>query len=299
MFILVADVDMVNIGRPGPNDDIGNKTGVSVDGPDANTIATPYLDDAWTMPLQKSPPSDNFSTKRELLEDGNELRPVGSGNGITGHDETTENILVTWDTIFVAPDPGVVGPGVPVELYSFTASVNRNSVTLNWATVTEINNLGFEIERKQDSNTWTRIGFREGYGTTTVIQNYQFIDDISNLQSTSFSYRLKQIDLDGSFEYSDEILVDNPAPVAYALQQNYPNPYNPDTIIKFSLPLKSQVNLVVYNTLGEKVKQLVNEEKPAGSYEVEFKAANLPSGIYFYRLKAGSFIETKKMVLMK
>jgi hypothetical protein len=303
---LVADVDMVNIGRPGPDDDIGNKTGVSVDGPDANSIATPYLDDAWTMPLQISHPSDSFSTKREWFEDDNELRPVGGGNGITGHDETTENILITWDTMFVAPDPGVVGPDVPVELSFFTASVNRNSVTLNWATATEINNLGFEIERKQGNNTWVRIGFKEGHGTTTELKNYQFIDDISSITANSLAYRLKQIDFDGSYEYSDEVFVNNPAPVEYALHQNFPNPYNPVTTVTYSLPIKSQVELVVYNILGESVTQLVNEEQVAGQHSVEFNSTSLPSGIYFYKLQvysanggASSYVETKKMVLMK
>ena len=94
-------------------------------------------------------------------------------------------------------------------------------------------------------------------------------------------------------------MVDNPAPADYALQQNYPNPFNPATTISYSLPLKSQVELVIYNTLGESVMQLVNEEKEAGRYSVEFNATSLPSGIYFYRLQAGSFVETKKMVLMK
>ncbi len=95
------------------------------------------------------------------------------------------------------------------------------------------------------------------------------------------------------------IEVDVPAPVDFALQQNYPNPFNPTTTISYSLPLKSQVELAIYNALGESVMQLVNEEKPAGSYEVNFNATNLPSGSYFYRLRAGTYVKTKKMVLMK
>jgi hypothetical protein len=193
----------------------------------------------------------------------------------------------------------IYGPFVPVELTSFTATSKKGKVYLNWITATEINNLGFEIERKQDSNNWVRIGFKEGHGTTTEIQNYQFIDDISSVTANSIAYRLKQIDYDGSIEYSDEVLVDNPAPVDYALQQNYPNPFNPVTAISYNLPLKSQVSLIVYNSLGEKVKLLVKEEKEAGSYSVEFNATALPSGIYFYILQAGSFVESKKMVLMK
>jgi hypothetical protein len=191
------------------------------------------------------------------------------------------------------------GQLIPVELTSFTATSQSGKVYLDWVTATEINNLGFEIERKQDSNNWVRIGFKEGHGTTTEIQNYQFIDDISSVTANSLAYRLKQIDYDGSYEYSDEVLVDNPAPVVYDLLQNYPNPFNPVTIINYSLPLKSQVSLVVYNTLGENVKQLVDGVKEAGRHSVEVNATGLPSGIYFYRLQAGDYIETKKMVLLR
>jgi len=166
------------------------------------------------------------------------------------------------------------------------------------------------VERKIINNDiereWVRIGFVEGHGTTTEIQNYQFIDNIIKIRAASLCYRLKQIDFLGSYEYSDEVLVANPAPVDYALQQNFPNPFNPITTISISLPIKSQVEIVIYNTLGEKVNQLVKEEIEAGSYTVKFDATTLSSGIYFYRLQAlptgrqaGSFVETKKMVLMK
>jgi hypothetical protein len=192
---------------------------------------------------------------------------------------------------------------IPVELTSFTATVQYGIVNLHWTTATETNNLGFEIERKimqsEGSGEWITIGFREGYGTTTEPKEYSFSDDVSILQASSFAYRLKQIDFDGSFNYSDEVLVDNPVLEDYALQQNYPNPFNPATTISYSLPLKSQVELVVYNALGESVTQLVNEVKEAGSYSVELNAESLPSGVYLYRLQAGGFIQTKKMILMK
>jgi hypothetical protein len=198
---------------------------------------------------------------------------------------------------------------LPVELTSFTASTGFGKVILNWTTATEINNLGFEIERKIINDTereWVRIGFSEGHGTTTENKEYSYVDDISRITATSLVYRLKQIDFDGSYEYSDEVMVDNPSPIDFALHQNYPNPFNPTTRITFGIPLKSQVSLKIFNSIGEQVAQLVNEEKEVGSYEVEFNAANLPSGIYFYRLQvyhanggAGSFISIKKMVLLK
>ena len=113
------------------------------------------------------------------------------------------------------------------------------------------------------------------------------------------AYRLKQIDFDGSYEYSEEVLVETLAPVNFVLEQNYPNPFNPATTIKFGVPVKSSVVLKIFNSLGEEVVQLVNEEKPAGTYSIKFDAAEFPSGVYFYQLRAGSFIETKKMILLK
>jgi hypothetical protein len=188
---------------------------------------------------------------------------------------------------------------IPVELISFTASTSKCKVTLHWTTATESNNNGFEIQRKLDNSNWARIGFVEGHGTTTETQRYNHNDDISKLKAVSLSYRLKQIDYDGSYEYSGEILVDNPAPAHYSLHQNYPNPFNLVTIIKYNLPVKSKVNLCIYNMLGVEVKQLLSGENEAGNYSVEFNATAFPSGVYFYRLQAGSFVETKKMVLIK
>jgi len=188
---------------------------------------------------------------------------------------------------------------IPVELTSFTATLQSGKVNLYWSTATETNNLGFEILRSAQDDKWDVIGFVEGHGTITEKQEYFYIDDISGISATSFAYRLKQIDFDGSYEYSDEVLVDNLAPINYSLEQNYPNPFNPSTTISYSLPATSQVDLVVYNSLGEMVKQLVNELKDAGHYSVELNAKNLPSGVYFYRLQAGDFVQIKKMMLLK
>ncbi|MEJ2195247.1 MAG: T9SS type A sorting domain-containing protein, partial [Ignavibacteriaceae bacterium] len=233
--------------------------------------------------------------KRELLEGANEVST--SGNGITGNDETTENILVTWDTIFVAPDPGVVGPGVPVELSSFAASVSENSVTLNWATATELNNSGFDILRKDKSNQWNKIGFVPGFGTSSETHSYTFAD--KNLNSGQYAYRLKQVDFAGSSELSDVVYVDVTDPARYGLSQNYPNPFNPNTTIKFSIPEASNVTLKVFNTLGEEISVLVNRVMEAGTHEINFDASQLHSGIYFYRIDAGAFSQVKKMTLLK
>jgi hypothetical protein len=213
---------------------------------------------------------------------------------------------------------------VSVELISFTAEPEGNSVLLRWQTSTETNNQGFEIEKASSSPTsapggtspvhgWERIGFVEGHGTTTEPQIYSFYDDIDGINSPSFTYRLKQLDYDGSFEYSKEVIVElSTVPDKYSLSQNHPNPFNPSTKIKFVIPsvIASEakqsklVSLKVYDVLGNEVATLVNEELSPGEYEVTFnsrsgEARNLTSGIYFYTLKTGSFAQTKKMILLK
>jgi hypothetical protein len=186
---------------------------------------------------------------------------------------------------------------LPVELVSFTADVNDLSVQLNWITETEVNNYGFNIERSVGAGKWLKIGFVEGHGNSNSPKQYSFIDK-NLIGGSRFSYRLKQIDNDGTFEYSDEVEVIL-IPTIFVLAQNYPNPFNPGTTIKYQLPASSKVTLKVYDVLGNEVIALLNEEKEAGTYEFIFNASNYSSGVYLYRLEAGSFVETKKMVLMK
>jgi len=186
---------------------------------------------------------------------------------------------------------------VPVELTSFTAAANESDVTLNWSTATEINNQGFEIQRRTGDGEFEKIGFVPGHGTTTDIQSYSYAD--SKVASGNYTYRLKQMDFDGSFEYSSEVAVDVTIPLEFALEQNYPNPFNPGTVIKYSIPENGFVTLDVYNLLGEKVTTLVNGVHEAGRYEANFDGSNLASGVYIYTLRAGSFNLVKKMLLMK
>ncbi len=187
---------------------------------------------------------------------------------------------------------------VPVELVSFSASVGPNAVTLDWTTATELNNRGFEIERSIDRTNWKPVGFKEGKGTTSDPQHYSYSDIVSDIAASKLYYRLKQVDFNGSFEYSNIIEVEI-APSAYSLSQNYPNPFNPVTSIKYQLPANAFVSINIYDVLGNEVAALINEVKPAGSYELQFDASALTSGVYFYRLQAGDFIDVKKMILMK
>jgi len=208
-------------------------------------------------------------------------------------------------------NPG--GSPLPVELSSFTATVNNNKVELKWETATELNNYGFEIEKletsKVKSEMWETIGFVEGSGNSNSPKEYSFTDpDLPKVDKVS--YRLKQIDNDGQYKYSNiiNVNVDN-VPTEFTLEQNFPNPFNPTTTIHFALPANSNVTLAVYNSIGQKVTDLVNGELPAGNHTVNFNASRLSSGVYIDRLEAvpltasksssAAFSQTKKMELLK
>jgi len=216
-------------------------------------------------------------------------------------------LFLTNGTPFTIVDTfGVIGSThiIPVELSSFTASLVNYTVLLNWTTETELNNLGFEVQRKLIQNNsvsdWAAIGFKEGQGSTTEPQFYSFNDDVSGMSASSFSYRLKQVDYDGSFEYSKEVAVENSTlPDKYSLSQNYPNPFNPSTTIEFALPQKEFVKLKVYDVLGNEVTTLISEELNAGLHNFEFDASSLTSGVYIYKINAGSFTQTRKMILLR
>jgi hypothetical protein len=186
---------------------------------------------------------------------------------------------------------------VPVELTSFTLQVVKDGVELNWRTSTETNNQGFQIERMNAGSSFEQVGYVAGFGTTTEPKAYSFVD--SKLEAGSYTYRLKQIDFDGTFTYSDEVNVEVEIPLVYALEQNYPNPFNPNTTIKYSISEDGFVKLAVYNLLGEEVTSLVNNEQKAGRYEVVFDASRFASGVYYYRMEAQNYISIKKMILIK
>ena len=189
---------------------------------------------------------------------------------------------------------------LPVELSSFTVLVNLNNVNLSWKTATEIDNSGFEVQRKTESRepgSWEKVGFVLGHGNSNSPKEYSFVD--KNLtEKAKFVYRLKQIDNDGKYQYSKEVEVEV-VPKQYMLYQNYPDPFNPSTTIKFDLPQASQVNLTVYNILGERVITLVNGMEEAGYHSIVFNAGNLASGTYIYKLQTPNFIQTKKMLVLK
>jgi len=204
---------------------------------------------------------------------------------------------------------------LPVELNSFTAFAGKSGVQLNWSTATEVNNYGFDILRQvipqqvipqqvilrqaQDDNGWEKIGFVQGHGNSNSPKDYTFVD--ANPPAGKVLYKLKQIDFDGAFEYSNVVEVNVETPQEFRLAQNYPNPFNPSTVISYQLPMDGNVTLKVYDMLGNEIATLVNQFQKAGSYNYQFSINNLQlsSGVYYYRLQSGNFIQTKKFILMK
>ena len=215
---------------------------------------------------------------------------------VAGRDTIIANIGTTAqaDTAFKTwtDDP------LPVELSSFTSTVSNRDVTLNWSTSAELNNSGFDIERSTTEGQWTKAGNVQGNGTTNELKNYQFTD--RNLSSGTYSYRLKQIDFNGNFEYfnlSEEIIVG--IPDQFSLSQNYPNPFNPTTKIDFQLPTDGNVKITVYDNSGKLISEIVNGFRTAGYHTVNFDAANISSGVYFYKLESGNFSKVMKMTVLK
>lgn len=193
---------------------------------------------------------------------------------------------------------------LPVELVSFNAINLENKIALRWQTATEVNNYGFEVEKLKVKNQksysdikWENIGFVKGNGNSNSAKEYSFIDD--QISAGKYLYRLKQIDNDGKYEYSEEVEVDFGILKEFSLNQNYPNPFNPETKISYHLPTEGRVSLKIFDVLGKEVADLVNEEKSSGAYKVNFDGSKFASGIYYYQLKTGNFIDTKKMILMK
>lgn len=197
------------------------------------------------------------------------------------------------------------GP-LPVELSLFTATLIKNEINLFWKTETEVDNFGFDVERRIDEKEWIKISFISGHGNSNSPKEYCYTDEELFAGGSKFQYRLKQIDNDGSFEYSDVVEVEV-VPDQHELSQNYPNPFNPSTTIRFSLPEASQIKLNLYNMLGELVRTIAEGTYDKGYHKITFNASSLPSGTYVYRLESSDpstgsgqrFVQVKKMILLK
>lgn len=214
-------------------------------------------------------------------------------------DNVNTGVVNTLNQTAVSTNNGSFNGTLPVELSTFTASASGNSVKLNWSTNSEENNSGFEVQRRSENGDWTRAGFVSGSGNSSEMKSYTFSD--RNLQRGEYSYRLKQIDFNGYYEFHEltgNVIIGGPG--SFALHQNYPNPFNPSTVIAFELPYDAKVSLRVYDISGRLISTLIdNQFRTADYYSVSFNATSMSSGVYFYELRTDKDVRTAKMTLVK
>jgi hypothetical protein len=246
-----------------------------------------------------APSPSNTESIRRLDNRGNQTYGT-NGSGWDTNDNGNDFYIATPDNS---------NPPLPVELSTFTAKANKLGVQLNWSTATEVNNYGFNVERRPETGngnaaeSWVKVGFVKGNGNSNSPKSYSFVDN--NPLTGTVEYRLKQIDNDGSFEYSNKVEIKFNSPRQYHLSDNYPNPFNPVTTIKYSVAKKSLVSLKVYDILGRKVKTLEKNKLNPGKYTIRFHSGDLASGLYIYKLSAKpvnggkTFTSAKEMVLLK
>lgn len=214
-------------------------------------------------------------------------------------DDLNTAVVNTQNQSAVSTNLGYYNSTLPVELAAFTASVSGNAVKLEWSTATEENNSGFEIQRRSAQSDWARVGFVEGSGNSATMKSYGFND--RNLGKGTYSYRIKQLDYNGNFEYFElNGNVEIGVPDKFRLHQNYPNPFNPSTVISFDLPYESNVSLNIYDLSGRRIAELIsNQFMTADYHKVTMNGANLSSGVYFYELRTAKEVQTGKMTLVK
>ena len=322
-----------------------NRIGISIDGKGGNDGIDDTLDDApvvnwWLITGYQGSYAIVFrlteigETRTLYYNDDDTIFEEDTGDSMSWGDtgvkidgtDISGNISFAYKAYYLGPNKSVnlgdtlaanfedsfrlkyqINSWVPVELAFFEVMNSEGKVVLEWMTQTETNNYGFEIQRKsQENNTWDKIETIKGHGTTTTPHKYTYTDH--NVTIGTYYYRLKQIDFDGSFEFSDEILVEIKPPTTFSLYQNYPNPFNPETVIRYRIPhldqTKVSVELKIYNLLGDEVRTLVQKDQEAGYYSAKWDGKNnhgevVSAGTYIYQLRAGNFIKTNKMLLLR
>ncbi len=265
---------------------------------DGDVVASPYGDHSYSYASGTSfscPLSAGVAALILSANPGLTAMQVRDAMRNTASQSSSPDNLYGWG-ILNALDAVNYFP-TPVELQSFSAIVTGGKVNLEWNTATEKNNRGFEIEKKSEGFDYNTIGFVQGSGTVSTPKHYSFVDQ--NSSKGLFTYRLKQIDFDGSYTYSKEVTIDVPAASDFVLEQNYPNPFNPSTRINYSVPNGSRVKLILYDILGNQVKVLTNEFKEAGNYSFTLNADALSSGVYILRLNAGTTNKVIKITLAR
>ena len=275
----------------------GSPDGISLD---FNGTLIQFLSYEGTFAATDGPAIGVTSTDIGVSEPG--TTPIGYSLQLVG--AGTQYIDFTWSEAMAATmgHPNT-NQALPVELTTFTAAVIDQTVELNWETATEVNNYGFEVERQYQESSmknqdWEKIGFVNGHGNSNSTKYYSYSDN-EIAASGKYLYRLKQIDFNGAFEFTDAVEANLGSPNKFELTQNYPNPFNPITNIEFNLPKEGRIRLSIFNVLGEEVSELLNENISAGFHNVKFDGSQFNSGIYFYKLEADNFMQIKKMMLVK
>lgn len=245
---------------------------------------------SWSTDANSTSPSARINHRlAETSFDGSSFIVLFGGGGDARNDET-------W-TFGGSDYP------LPVELISFSAKAVNGEVVLEWQTATEVDNYGFDIQRAltelsgQCLDEWIKVGFVPGNGNCNSIRKYSFTD--KSINSGKYFYRLRQIDTDGSFDYSPIINVEIEIPNEFALSQNYPNPFNPITTINYQIPKRGKVMLKIYDIVGKEITTIVNEEKEIGNYSINFDSNNLSSGVYLYEIVVNNYHAIKKLVIIK
>ncbi|MBD3387300.1 T9SS type A sorting domain-containing protein, partial [candidate division KSB1 bacterium] len=208
-----------------------------------------------------------------------------------------------WKIYFEEDQISIENNALDVHLVSFSGHLKNNHIVLTWRTISETNNIGFEIERRSEADPFRLIGFVKGQGNGQAGYRYEFVDTTFESGNTYY-YRLKQINQDGTFQYSPTVRMDIAAPQELTLYQNYPNPFNPGTSIYYALPATSMVDLSVYDLNGRHVVTLINNIQQAGPHDIHWDGEdengnNVAGGVYLYRLKSGNQTKSKKMVLVR
>ncbi len=240
-------------------------------------------------------PAAGLSSTDILVEESSST-PAGFSLGLIGKGE--EYSSFEWkDSLIATPGKQNGDQVVPVELNYFEAAPEDDHILLKWETGSENNNFGFEVQ-KLVNNNWKKICFLPGSGTSVSPKNYNFTDS-DLLPGSTYFYRLKQLDYNGSFSYSKTIKIYYNRTLLFQLFQNYPNPFNPVTEIQFVVPVSEIVNISLFNLLGQKIKELINKSLEAGSHSIDVNLDGLNSGIYLYKITAGEHTAVKKMILLK
>jgi hypothetical protein len=229
--------------------------------------------------------------------------------GVSGYDAFTAPLAANpQGEVFVASGgfgPNYIAkvsdaPPLPVEMAGFDAVKSGSSVELTWQTASEMNNAGFQVQRKRktDGAEWTQIGFREGAGTTERTQTYRFTDATPPFEADALTYRLKQVDLDGSTSFSKPVILRQTVDQV-TLRAPFPNPVRDRATVQFAVPERQDVSLRLYDVLGRRVTTLVAGKQMEGRQEVQIDGAGLPSGTYFLRLRADGQVHTERVTVVR